>query len=208
MPLYLVKKYVQDNKNRIKVAKKLHEDDEKALYSHYFLREKGFRKKVLDLAQEVYDTKTLWLQCRCKFSNNEYPIMGFKKSPKGEALILFHLHKRGVHDDACPFVKEIPEYEEDDGADLFTGRKVETKPTGPLNLLTTSASTLREASESIEKQSGNKIKTRKQWKLCKTLYRLLDDANCNKIGINNSLNPFSTLQQVLKNNKLVGGLSP
>lgn len=201
MNISLIRKYTIGE--RIQACGQLSLEEVLAL-THYFIEGKILRpeaeKRLLTRCEDIY-RRDLWLQCACTRAEVGNPVMRFKRSVAGR-LYLFNIHSRGRHAERCPFAS-TPEAGLNSGTQTL--KSAPQKKSGALNVLARHviglSPTTPAASSSSERQSAGERRPT----LCNVLYRLLDDAGCNRLTLPGDTSPFKALEATLHKTAIVPG---
>ena len=194
MPIFIIDKITQ------LVERALTTDEEVSFIAWYIEKKEhppmGVRA-VLRLSDDLY-RRDVWLQCRCIMHDTSHPVVRLNLS-NANRYYIHRIHSRGTHALHCPLFKEAGE---EMPAHLQTPPKTVLKKTGALNFMSKrgqglSASTTNATNKRVREEGT------KRSSLCNALYRLLDDAGCNRLSFETQLPPFQSLLKTIRNTELI-----
>ena len=195
MPLFIINKQTQA------VERPLTSEEEIGIID-FFIKKKD-RSKTTErlinvLCGDLYQ-RDLWVQCRCIAHNNEHPVVRFNVS-KSTRYYVRRIHSRGAHAESCPFFRD---FEESDANRIKTIPNAIEKKSGALNVMKKRGKGIANATGTAQKIRIKDNNSQTRSTLCNVLYRLLDDAGCNRISQESTTKPYQALNEAIRNTELI-----
>lgn len=193
MPLFIMNKITQ------RIERSLTSDEEISFIAWYIEKKEHHplgKQALMRLSDDLY-RRDVWLQCRCITQDASHPVVRLNLS-NANRYYLHRIHSRGTHALHCPLFKEA--YEETP-AHLQAPPRAILKKSGALNCITkrgqgVSASTKESVNKRVREEGSRRSS------LCNVLYRLLDDAGCNRVSIP-GIPPYKALLETIRNTELI-----
>ncbi|HHF7380146.1 TPA: hypothetical protein ACPSKF_000640 [Legionella anisa] len=193
MSLALIEKYTlskEHKKPTIKIKYIVTEQERTLLVKLFILDDLLMReekKQILTFCRSVHE-RDLWIQCDCVAGLSK-PVFRFNRASSG-TLYLHHITSRGDHAEGCAFKERIWTTSEL----LNQQEKPRLKETTPLNLVSKkSVDALPKNNNEPLRESTSSTGSRRS-KLCRGLYRLLDDAGVNVINPQTKIVPIKAIE--------------
>jgi hypothetical protein len=198
MSLLLIEKYKinhDGNKSTIHVVKALSQR-ECTLLAELFVLDGLLsleeKKIILNLCRHVHE-QDLWIQCNC-VERPFKPVFRFNRSSSG-TLYLHHITSRGEHAKNCAF----KEKQWTNSTASLKDEKPYLKETSVLNLLPKKSFDVLPKNKSDKVRETSSSTGTRRSKLCRALYRLLDDAGVNVINPEKNTVPIKAIEQAALN---------
>ena len=193
MPLFIMNKITQ------RIERAFTSDEEISFIAWYIDKKEHHplgKQALMRLSDDLY-RRDVWLQCRCITKDGTHPVVRLNLS-NANRYYLHRIHSRGAHALHCPVFKEAGE---ETPADLQAPPRAVLKKSGALNCMTkrgqgVSAPTKESVNKRVREEGSRRSS------LCNVLYRLLDDAGCNRVSIP-SIPPYKALLETIRNTELI-----